>query len=132
MSRWVEVCRTDDIPHLEGRRVVVEGFHIAVFNTEEGFYALSDLCPHLGGPLSDGEVAAATVACPLHVRKFDLKTGEAKNDDLPKLPAFPVKTEGDAIFLDIERPSSRLRLSRPCAGQDSPEVDENKDDEEVA
>lgn len=48
-NRWVEVCEVEDVPELEGRRVVVNGFYVAVFNTEEGFFAVGDVCPHMGG-----------------------------------------------------------------------------------
>lgn len=100
MSRWVEVCAAEDVPELEGRRVVVNGFYIAVFNTEEGFFAVCDVCPHMGGPLSDGDVAATTVSCPLHARKIEMKTGQVKNDDLSRVLTFPVKVEDGKVLLD--------------------------------
>lgn len=99
-KEWIEICDTEDIPFLEGRRVVVEGFHVAVFHTEEGFFAIGDVCPHMGGPLSDGDVAATTVSCPLHARKVEMKTGEVTNDDLSRVPTFPVKVEGGSVYLD--------------------------------
>lgn len=49
---------------------------MGVFNTEEGFYAVDDVCTHKGGPLSDGQVASMTVSCPLHNQRVELKTGE--------------------------------------------------------
>ncbi|MBA4116256.1 MAG: Rieske 2Fe-2S domain-containing protein, partial [Rubrobacter sp.] len=79
MSNFVEVCAEDDVPYLEGRRVVINGFYVGIFNTEEGFYAIGEVCPHMGGPLADGDVAATTVSCPLHARKIEMKTGEVKN-----------------------------------------------------
>ena len=102
MSRWIEVCAKEDVPRLEGRRVVVNGFYVAVFNTEEGFFATGDVCPHMGGPLSDGDVAATTVSCPLHARKIEMKTGEVKNDDLSRVLTFPVKVEDGKVLLDAE------------------------------
>ena len=101
MSRWVEVCAEEDVPRLEGRRVVVEGFFIGVFNTEEGFYAIGDVCPHKGGPLSDGDVAATTISCPLHARKIEMKTGEVTNDDLSRVLTYPVKVEDGKVFVDV-------------------------------
>lgn len=101
-ANWVEVCAEDDVPHLEGRRVVVNGFYVAVFNTEEGFYAVGDVCPHMGGPLCDGDVAATTVSCPLHARKIEMKTGEVKNDDLSRVMTYPVKVEDGNILLDAQ------------------------------
>jgi nitrite reductase (NADH) small subunit len=102
MSYWVEVCAAEDVPRLEGRRVVVNGFYLAVFSTEEGFFAISDVCPHRGGPLSDGDVAATTVSCPLHARKIELKTGQVKNDDLSRVLTFPVKVEKGKLLVDAE------------------------------
>ncbi len=102
MSNWIEVCAEDDIPYLEGRRVVINGFYVAVFNTEEGFYATGDVCPHMGGPLSDGDVAATTVSCPLHASKIEMKTGEVKNGDLSRVFTFPVKVEENRVFVDVK------------------------------
>ena len=102
MSRWVEVCAKDDVPRLEGRRVVIEGFYVGVFNTERGFYAIGDVCPHKGGPLSDGDVAATTVSCPLHARKVELTTGEVTNDDLSRVLTYPVKVDDGKVFVDVE------------------------------
>lgn len=115
MSRWVEVCAEEDVPRLEGRRVVIEGFHVAVFNTEEGFFAIGDVCPHRGGPLSDGDVAATTVSCPLHARKVELATGEVTNDDLSRVPCFHVKVENGKVFVDAEA------LKSQCATKDERE-----------
>lgn len=115
-ERWKPVCRAEDVPLLEGRRVEVYGFYIAVFNTEKGFYAVGDVCPHLGGPLSDGEVAGETVACPLHARKIDLPTGRVTNDNLPSVAAFPVKVEGGLVSLEVSALFSRLSGEKRCAG----------------
>ena len=97
---WVEVCGVDDVPFLEGRRVVVEGYHVGIFHTGEGFFATSDVCPHMGGPLSDGDVAATTVSCPLHARKVDLRTGEVKNDDLSRVLTFDVEVRDNMVYVD--------------------------------
>ena len=118
MSRWVEVCAAEDIPALEGRRVAVNGFYVAVFNTEEGFLAVGDVCPHMGGPLSDGTIANTTVSCPLHARKIDLKNGCVTNDDLSRVLTFPAKVEGGKVLLDAETLYAQ------------PEVEENEQEEE--
>lgn len=100
-SNWVKVCEREDVPLLEGRRVVVDGYHLAVFRTEGGFYALHDVCPHRGGPLSDGDVAGDVVSCPLHASKIDLQTGEVKNGDLCRVPTFLVEVEGHGVYVDV-------------------------------
>ena len=125
-ANWVEVCGEDDVPHLEGRRVVVNGFYVAVFNTEEGFYAVGDVCPHMGGPLCDGDVAATTVSCPLHARKIEMKTGEVKNDDLSRVMTFPAKVEDGKVLLD-----ARTLFMQPDVEQDE-EGEKEGEEEDVA
>ena len=68
-----------DVPLLEGRSVTVAGRRVAVFHTPEGFHAIDGACPHLGGPLADGLVAERCVTCPLHARRFDLRTGAERS-----------------------------------------------------
>jgi nitrite reductase (NADH) small subunit len=73
----IAVCRAVDVPLGEGRAVTVEGRRIAIFNAPSGWYALDDACPHRGGPLADGLLSDSCVTCPLHERRFDLRSGEA-------------------------------------------------------
>ena len=75
MNGFLRVGRADDVPLLEGRAVSIGGRRVAVFRTEEGFFALGAICPHAGGPLADVIVADSCVTCPLHNRRFDLRTG---------------------------------------------------------
>lgn len=128
MSRWVEVCAEEDVPRLEGRRVVVNGFYVAIFNTEEGFFAIGDVCPHMGGPLSDGDVAATTVSCPLHARKIEMKTGEVKNDDLSRVLTFPVRVENGKVLLDAQ-----ILFAQPgMEAEDDERQDAEAEEENVA
>lgn len=91
---------------------------MAVFNTEEGFFATGQVCPHIGGPLSDGDVAATTVSCPLHARKIELKTGVVQNDDLSRVLTFPVKVEEGKVLVD-----ARILYTQPEVEEDDDEQD---------
>lgn len=73
------IGRAADVPLLEGRSVTVAGRRVAVFRTPGGLHALDGACPHLGGPLADGLVADRCVTCPLHGRRFDLRTGAERS-----------------------------------------------------
>jgi nitrite reductase (NADH) small subunit len=76
MSGWTRVGSAGDVPELEGRSVEIAGRRIAVFRLPDGWAAIDAACPHRGGPLQDGLVADRCVTCPLHNRRFDLRTGE--------------------------------------------------------
>jgi nitrite reductase (NADH) small subunit len=75
VNGFLHVGRAADVPLLEGRTVTVGPRRIAIFRTGDGFYALGGVCPHAGGPLADGLVADNCVTCPLHNRRFDLRSG---------------------------------------------------------
>jgi nitrite reductase (NADH) small subunit len=66
------------VPPGEGRAFQVGNDRIAVFHTRGGqVFATQARCPHRGGPLADGLLGGNVLICPLHGRKFDLRTGEA-------------------------------------------------------
>jgi nitrite reductase (NADH) small subunit len=66
------------VPPGEGRTFQVGNDRIAVFHTRGGqVFATQARCPHRGGPLADGLLGGNVLICPLHGRKFDLRTGEA-------------------------------------------------------
>ena len=103
MSDWIRICDIGDIPRL-GARVVPRPaeVNIAVFRTEDDeVYALTDRCPHRGGPLSQGIVYGQRVACPLHNWTVELDSGCAVAPDAGCVQRFPVKVEAGAIYLSL-------------------------------
>ena len=75
---WIRITPREQIPPREGRRVVVAGRELALFNLGDRFAAVDNQCPHKGGPLCDGIVAGTAVVCPLHAHKVNLETGRVE------------------------------------------------------
>jgi len=90
------------IPPGEGRVFAVGTVEIAVFHTRGGgTYAVQAECPHRQGPLADGLVSCAVVMCPLHARKFDLKTGAGLGGDCD-LQTYPLRlTESGEMWVEV-------------------------------
>ena len=102
MTNWVEIAKLDEIPRLGARVLKTDTMDIAVFRTAtDEVFALRDLCPHKGGPLSQGIIHGATVTCPLHNWKIDLASGEAQGPDEGCTRRFPIKVEVGRIFLAL-------------------------------
>jgi nitrite reductase (NADH) small subunit len=96
------VCRTEDVPVGEGRVAVVDGHRVAVFRVEDGFRALDTACPDARcGSLADGLLADSSVTCPLHLRRYDLATGEALGHESRGVAAHPVEVRGDAVYVGL-------------------------------
>jgi nitrite reductase (NADH) small subunit len=120
MTRWVAVCRVDDIPVLGARRVARDrGLDVAVFrNADDKVFALLDRCPHQGGPLSQGIVYGEAVACPLHNWSIGLADGCARTPDEGCTPSFACKVEGRSVQLDADELASKaLDLPAPVGGR---------------
>ena len=87
----ITVAQVTDIPPGEGRTFAVGSERIAVFHTRAGeLFATQAECPHAGGPLADGLVGGNTVVCPLHSRKFDLRTGRSIEGECD-VKTYPVR-----------------------------------------
>lgn len=99
---WIEVGRLQEIPRLGARVVRTPDGDIAVFRTaDDGVFALRDACPHKGGPLSQGIVHGKRVACPLHDWNIHLDSGLAVAPDEGCAASFPVRLEGEAVWLSL-------------------------------
>jgi nitrite reductase [NAD(P)H] small subunit len=97
---WLEVGSLSDIPRQGARVIKIADGDIAVFRTaEDKVFALRDKCPHKGGPLSQGIVHGNKVTCPLHDWRISLDTGIAVEPDEGCAASFPVRMEGEQIFL---------------------------------
>jgi 3-phenylpropionate/trans-cinnamate dioxygenase ferredoxin subunit len=99
---WTRAIAADDVEI--GRVVVVEAgeARIAVCRTEDGFYAVDDVCSHDGGALDQGELFGDRIECPRHGAQFDVKSGRALT--LPAvrpIASYPVRVADGVVEIDI-------------------------------
>ena len=97
----VTLAEVSDIPHGEGRTFAVGAERIAVFHTRAGeLYATQAECPHAQGPLADGLLGGCTLVCPLHARKFDLKTGRSLEGECD-VKTYPVRRSDGKVIVTV-------------------------------
>lgn len=117
-----EVGPAADFPLGECRIVEVAGREIGIFNVDQAYYAVLNVCPHHHAPVCAGFVAGTylpsapgervfgmagrVLSCPWHFWEFDIVTGESVYGvDHRKLKTFPVTvTEDDRLLVEIGRP----------------------------
>ena len=75
MAEFQTVASVGDIPLGEGRSYQVNGLMVGVFHTDDGYFAINDLCPHMGALLSSGSVEGNAVMCPWHAWQFSVCDG---------------------------------------------------------
>ncbi|MFT5042971.1 MAG: 3-phenylpropionate/trans-cinnamate dioxygenase ferredoxin subunit [Planctomycetota bacterium] len=98
MSEFKKIANVADLAPGSAMSADFEGETVALFNVEGKVYVIADDCSHVGGPLSEGEVAGTIVTCPYHGATFDLTNGEAKSAPASApVTSYQVRIEGDEI-----------------------------------
>ena len=64
VSDFEIVGKISDFEEGQGRAVPVDGRMVAVFRTADEWFAIDDLCPHMGASLAEGYVEGKMVTCP--------------------------------------------------------------------
>lgn len=85
----------------QGKMVVVNGRHVALFRLGEEFFALDNLCLHRGGPLCDGPIANNVVTCPWHGWSYQIKTGMMVQDPRVGVSCHDVRIDGDRVSVRL-------------------------------
>jgi 3-phenylpropionate/trans-cinnamate dioxygenase ferredoxin subunit len=101
---WVKACPLAGVP-VDGAVRVELGRRnpVAIVRTDEGVFAIKDVCSHADVPLSEGEVDGTTIECWLHGSRFDLRTGRPTGLPATKpVPVYQTMIDGDDVFVRIE------------------------------
>ena len=97
---FVKVADVNDIRPSNMKAVEVDGEKICVVNIEGKYYAIGNVCTHVGGPLDEGTLEGYEVECPWHGSKFDIRTGEPTRPPARRPePTYQVKVENNNVFI---------------------------------
>jgi nitrite reductase (NADH) large subunit len=106
--QWVRVASVDDVPDDGGIAVRHGPAQVALFRLggRSEYYATQNVCPHkkemvLARGLVGDQAGAPKVACPLHKKTFDLKTGDCLSGDPLSIETFPVRVEGNDLWVEL-------------------------------
>ncbi|HEY1056409.1 MAG TPA: nitrite reductase small subunit NirD [Emticicia sp.] len=106
--RWKQACYIEDIPENGGACVLIDGEQIAIYNfaRRNEWFATQNLCPHkqqmvLSRGMIGTQGGEPKVACPFHKKTFSLETGKCMSDEDYKIMTYPVKVEGNLVFIGI-------------------------------
>jgi nitrite reductase (NADH) small subunit len=79
----------------------VNGRTIALYHTQQGFFATDNTCPHRGGPLAEGDLIGNEITCPWHLWGFDVATGFCEGNPEIRVVAHEVRVENDRVFVRL-------------------------------
>jgi nitrite reductase (NADH) small subunit len=98
---FVTVGRIADFTAGQGKMVVVNGRHVALFRLGDDFYALDNMCLHRGGPLCEGFIDNNVVTCPWHGWSYEIKTGTMVQDPRVGVSRHDVRIDGDRVAVRL-------------------------------
>ncbi len=100
-TKWIRAAHSRLVREGFGVGVKIQGEPIAIFRYEGKVYAIKDRCSHQGAPIHEGYVKNGYAVCPHHQWEFRLSDGAFINNELIKLPSYPVREEGGIIYVLI-------------------------------
>lgn len=101
MAEFHTVARVGDVPAGEGRSFVAGGKMIGVFLVDGEYFAINDLCPHMGASLAGGYVEGDAVYCPWHAWRFCVKDGTWVDNPRIRTDSYPVRIVGEEIQVEL-------------------------------
>ncbi|MFI6445224.1 non-heme iron oxygenase ferredoxin subunit [Kitasatospora sp. NPDC050543] len=103
---FLRACALSDLAEDVPKRVELNGLPVAIVRTDEGVFAINDICSHANVSLSEGEVEDCMIECWLHGSSFDLRSGKPSGLPATKpVPVYPVKIEGDDVLVSVNQES---------------------------
>ena len=85
------------------------------FGSASEYFAIDDMCPHMGASLADGFVEDGIVTCRWHYWRFRLADGAWADNPRIKIGSYPVHIVDNEIRLEIPDPKPEDRSCLGCA-----------------
>jgi len=98
MSEWINLAPHNEIPTNSRKVFLIENILILVFNIDNEYYAIENMCTHASLPLDGGELDGDILTCPFHGAQFCIKTGAVKAPPaFEDLPTYPIRQLGEML-----------------------------------
>jgi nitrite reductase/ring-hydroxylating ferredoxin subunit len=103
-ENFVKVAEIKDIGPSSMKAVDVEGEKVCIINAEGSYFAIGNVCTHVGGPLNEGTLEGYEVECPWHGSKFYIRSGSVtKPPAVRAVSKYEVKLDGNNILVRKQR-----------------------------
>jgi nitrite reductase/ring-hydroxylating ferredoxin subunit len=85
----------------------VDNHDVLVFEWQGRIRALSNICPHFGGPVGYHKMREGKFVCLWHNLAFSAETGQCLSVPRMKLREYDVKVENGEIYADLVEDQSQ-------------------------
>lgn len=109
-----QIGKSEDFVEGIGKKIVVYNEDLAVFRYEEKVYAISNRCPHQGGPLFEGKIRNGYVECPWHGYQFGIKDGKGPPEFGDAVQSYPVQEIDGYVYVIYRNEPSKMCVDCSC------------------
>jgi nitrite reductase (NADH) large subunit len=131
--QWVRIASVRDVPRDGGIAVRYGASQVALFHlaSRGEWYATQNMCPHrremvLARGIVGDQAGAPKVACPMHKRTFDLRSGACLSGEPLEIATFPVRVEGDDVLAELPPIEELDRAAATCGDAAAHAIGEGK------
>jgi nitrite reductase/ring-hydroxylating ferredoxin subunit/uncharacterized membrane protein len=101
-EQWTRLCTLDELTDGTPVRLTLDGIPVFALRRDRHVDVLYDLCSHLSGPLSDGELSGTgdelCVTCPWHGSTFRVRDGHVRRGPTTyPQPVLQVRVGADGV-----------------------------------
>ena len=102
MPSRIELCKVEEVPAGEVRKVDAAGLSLAVYNLDGAFYVTDDACTHGPGSLSEGFVDGDVIECNFHQGRFNIRTGEVVTPPcMVPVKTYAATAENGRVYIEV-------------------------------
>ena len=110
-DQWIDVGPLDAIVDSHATVVAIPGSdqsrtEVAVFRDGDTACAVSNQCPHQGGPLGEGRIIDGCITCPWHGHQFRTGDGKSPPPYTDCVPTYPVRVTAGRVEINLKREPS--------------------------
>jgi len=98
----LKLCKIDEVPAGEARKVEAGDRTLAVFNVDGALYVTDDACTHGPGSLSEGFLDGECIECNFHQGVFNVRTGEVVQPPcVVPVKTYPTVVEDGVVYIEV-------------------------------
>jgi nitrite reductase (NADH) small subunit/3-phenylpropionate/trans-cinnamate dioxygenase ferredoxin subunit len=101
MAEFHTVCKVSELAEGQGKAFRLGNKLVAIFLHAGEYFAIDDVCPHMGASLAAGEVENGIVSCSWHAWRFRLCDGTWADNPRIKIGSYPVRVVGDEVQVEV-------------------------------
>jgi nitrite reductase/ring-hydroxylating ferredoxin subunit/Fe-S cluster biogenesis protein NfuA len=101
--KWVEIATVKQIPEWGVLAAKVEGNSVILWRKGDRVFCYHNACTHLAYPIDMEQVNSGIITCPFHRFQYKLETGECLTAPELPLESYPVRIEGEKVFVQGEK-----------------------------